>query len=117
MFLEFAPIGRDFDRSLFDPASEKNAEQTASLPDLLDFFGRKDAKALDYWVDNSLFSGWKLPPKRFALNGEVCRADVHGYAERGFAAVTSFGCYLGENYRDLWGDAPVEEYFRILGEV
>lgn len=117
VFLEFAPIGRDFDRSLFDPASEKNAAQTASLPALLDFFGREDAKALDYWVDNSLFSGWKLPPKQFALNEAVCHADVRGYAELGFEAVTSFGCYLGENYRDLWGDAPVGEYFRILGEA
>ena len=117
LFLEFAPIGRDFDRSLFDPASERNAAQTARLPALLDFFGTKDAKALDYWVDNSLFSGWKLPPKQFSLNRDVCRADVTGYAARGFETVTSFGCYLGENYRDLWGDAPVEEYFRILGDV
>ena len=117
VFLEFAPIARDFDRSLFDPAGEKNAAQTACLPALLDFFGRKDAKALDYWVDNSLFSGWKLPPRKFELNEAVCAADVRGYAERGFEAVTSFGCYLGENYRELWGDAPVEPYFRILSEV
>ena len=117
LFLEFAPIGRAFDRSLFDPDCAKNAEQTAHLPALLDFFGREDAKALDYWVDNSLFSGWKLPPKKFALNAEVCRADVKGYAERGFSAVTSFGSYLGENYRELWGDAPLGEYFRILSEA
>jgi len=117
VFLEFAPIARDFSRSLFDPDSEKNAAQTAFLPSLLDFFGTRDAKALDYWVDNSLFSGWTLPPKRFSLNEAVCRADVHGYAERGFEAVTSFGCYLGENYRELWGDAEVEPYFRILSEV
>ena len=117
LFLDFAPIGRAFDRSLFDPACEKNAEQTAHLPALLAFFGEKNAKALDYWVDNSLFSGWTLPPKKFELNAGVCRADVKGYADRGFSAVTSFGCYLGENYRDLWGDAPIGEYFRILSEA
>ena len=114
VFLEFAPIGRAFDRPLFDPESERNAAQIASLPELLSFFGKKDAKALDYWVDNSLFSGWKLPPKEFRLNAEVCRTDVEGYLALGFEHVTSFGCYLGENYRELYGDAPLEEYFRIM---
>ena len=117
VFLEFAPIARDFSRSLFDPESEKNAGQVKSLPALLAFFGKEDAKALDYWVDNSLFSGWKLPPKEFGLNAPVCRADVEGYEALGFETVTSFGCFLGENYRELWGDAPVEEYFRILKEA
>ncbi|MBE6724500.1 MAG: DUF4838 domain-containing protein [Ruminococcaceae bacterium] len=117
LFLEFAPIGRAFEYSLFDPDCEKNAEQTAHLPALLDFFGRENAKVLDYWVDNSLFSGWTLPPKKFEFNAGVCRADVKEYAERGFSSVTSFGCYLGENYRELWGDAPVGEYFRILSEI
>ena len=117
LFLEFAPISRDFDRSLFDPASQKNAAQAKHLPALLELFGRRDAKALDYWVDNSLFSGWKLPPKKFALNAGVCRADVEAYRALGFEAVTSFGCFLGENYRDLWGDADLGEYFRILTDA
>ena len=116
LFLEFAPISRDFDRSLFDPASEKNAAQTKYLPALLDLFGRRDAKALDYWVDNSLFSGWRLPPKEYKLCADVCRADVKAYRALGFEAVTSFGCFLGENYRDLWGDADLDEYYRILRE-
>ena len=114
VFLEFAPIARDFDRSLFDPAGARSAEQVEHLPALLDFFGRTDAKALDYWRDNSLFSGWKLPPQRFSLNAAVCRADTERYAALGFEAVTSFGCFLGENYRALWGDADIDEYFRIL---
>ncbi len=116
LFLEFAPIARDFEHSLFDPTCEKNAVQTANLPALLELFGRRDAKALDYWVDNSLFSGWQLPPKKFALNAAVCRADVTAYRALGFEAVTSFGCFLGENYRDLWGDADLDEYYRILAE-
>ncbi len=117
VFLEYAPIARDFDRSLFDPAGGRNAAQAAHLPALLDFFGRTDAKALDYWVDNSLFSKWKLPPQKFALNESVCRADVSRYAALGFEAVTSFGCFLGENYSALWGDAAIEPYFRILRET
>ncbi|MCR4906512.1 MAG: DUF4838 domain-containing protein [Clostridiales bacterium] len=116
LFLEFAPIARDFEHSLFDPTCEKNAAQVSTLPALLELFGRRDAKALDYWVDNSLFSGWQLPPKAFTLNAEICRADVAAYRALGFEAVTSFGCFLGENYRDLWGDADLDPYFRILRE-
>ena len=114
LFLEYAPIGRDHARPLFDPDCPANAAQTDHLPALLDLFGRRGAKALDYWVDNSLFSGWTLPPKKFSLHEEVCRADVRAYHDLGFEAVTSFGCYLGENYRDLWGDADLDAYFRIL---
>ena len=80
-------------------------------------FGKKDAMALDYWVDNSLFSGWKLPPKEFRFREDVCRADVEGYLSLGFSSVTSFGCFLGENYRALWGDADLDEYYRILLET
>ena len=116
VFLEYAPIRRDSDRLLFDAACPQNAAEVASLPALLDLFGREDAKALDYWVDNSRFSRWTLPPQRFALNEAVCQADVAAYAALGFEAVTSFGCFLGENYRDCWGDAELDGYFRILRE-
>ena len=116
LFLEFAPISRDFDTSLFDETRPKNADQVKNLPALLDFFGKTDAKVLDYWVDNSLFSLWKLPPKEFTLNAETMRADVDAYRKLGFDVITSFGCYLGENYAELYGDADLEEYYRILCE-
>ena len=67
-------------------------------------------------MDNSLFSNWTRPPAKFALNADVCRADIAGYAALGIEAVTSFGCFLGEDYRDRWGDAPVEEYFEICSK-
>ena len=114
VFLEFAPFKRDFVRPLFDPGSEKNAAQARHLPELLRLFGTADAEALDYWVDNSLFSNWTLPPRRFKLNEGVCRADVGEYARLGFESVTSFGCFLGENYHSLWGAAPIEGYFKAL---
>ncbi|MGN1346412.1 MAG: DUF4838 domain-containing protein [Eubacteriales bacterium] len=114
VFLEFAPIARDFDVSLFDESREKNHSQVKSLPDLLRFFGREDAKVLDYWMDNSLFSGWKRPPKKFHLNAATCAADVAQYRRLGFDSITSFGCFLGEDYRDLYGDADLSEYSGIL---
>ena len=114
LFLEFAPISRDFDTSLFDPDRPRNYEQVKNLPALLDFMGRTDAKVLDYWVDNSLFSGWKLPPKEFRLNAATMRADVEEYRKLGFDSITSFGCFLGENYAELYGDAELDEYYAIL---
>ena len=116
VFLEFAPLARDFDVSLFDETREKNYSQVKTLPALLDFFGRDDAKVLEYWMDNSLFSGWKRPPKEFRLNAATCAADVAQYRKLGFDSVTSFGCFLGEDYRDLYGDADLSEYDRILGK-
>jgi len=114
IFLEFAPLARDFDVSLFDPSREKNYSQVKNLPALLDFFGKDDAKVLEYWMDNSLFSGWKRPPKEFHLTAPTCAADVAEYRKLGFDSITSFGCFLGEDYRDLYGDADLSEYDRIL---
>lgn len=114
VFLEFAPLARDFDVSLFDERREKNYSQVKTLPALLDFFGRDDAKVLEYWMDNSLFSGWKKPPKKLHFNAKTCEADVNRYKELGFTSITSFGCFLGEDYRDLYGDADLSEYDRIL---
>lgn len=116
VFLEFAPLARDFDVSLFDEGREKNYSQVKTLPSLLEFFGKRDAKVLDYWMDNSLFSAWKRPPKEFRLNAETCAADVRRYVSLGFDSITSFGCFLGEDYRDLYGDADLSEYDRILFE-
>ena len=114
VFLEFAPLARDFDVSLFDETREKNYSQVRTLPALLDFFGKDDAKVLEYWMDNSLFSGWKRPPKEFHLNPATCAADVAQYRKLGFESITSFGCFLGEDYRDLYGDADLSEYDGIL---
>ncbi len=116
IFLEFAPLARDFDVSLFDPSREKNYSQVKNLPALLDFFGKEDAKVLEYWMDNSLFSGWKRPPKEFHLTAPTCAADVAEYRKLGFDSITSFGCFLGEDYRDLYGDADLSEYDGILAK-
>lgn len=114
VFLEFAPLARDFDVSIFDESREKNYSQVKSLPALLDFFGRDNAKVLEYWMDNSMFSGWKRPPKKFELCGDTCREDVRRYRELGFDSITSFGCFLGDDYSELYGDADLSEYAEIL---
>jgi hypothetical protein len=44
----------------------------------------------------------------------VLRADAAYYADLGFESVTSFGCFLGEEYRLLHGEPPVQAYGDIL---
>ena len=114
VFLEFAPMDRDHDRPLFDPASACNAGQVRHLPELLSLFGTEDATALDYWTDNSFFSRWTRPPARFARDAAVCRADAAAYARAGFEAVTCFACFLGEDYEARWGAPPLDGFLAAL---
>lgn len=116
VFLEYAPINRSHCRPLNDADCPENVKESAPLAELLSFFGKKDAKVLDYWMDNSLFSGWKRPPRRFSLDEEVMRRDVDFYESLGFAEIASFGCFLGEDYRAMYGNPPLEKYGEILAE-
>lgn len=114
VFLEYAPIRRDHHRPIADAGCERNAAEVKPLKELISFFGAKDARVLDYWMDNSLFSNWTKPPKPFRLDAEVMAADVDFYRSLGFEEITSFGCYLGPDYEALYGEASLEEYGRIL---
>ena len=106
VFLEYAPMGRDYHLPISDPASEKNAALIAALPDLFACFGKKDSLALEYWLDNSMYSRWTKPPKYFSWMRDVTAADLAFYEEQGFAAATCFACYLGEDYEAEHGSFP-----------
>lgn len=114
VFLEYAPIKRDFRRPLNDPGSPENARESRSLRELITFFGPENVRVLDYWMDNSLFSNWTKPPKSFVLEEEVMRRDVEFYLSLGFREITSFGCYLGPDYQALYGKPPLKRYGEIL---
>ena len=43
--------------------------------------------------------------------------DVEFYEGLGFESITSFSCFLGADYRALYGLPPVEAYARILSGV
>ena len=114
IFLEFAPIRRCFEHSINDESCQKNAAEIASLDSLLAFFGKKDSKVLEYWMDNSLFSGWKKPYVKLPFNRAVLEKDVEFYRAKGFERITSFGCFLGEEYAKEFGIPPVIEYGEVL---
>ncbi|MDD2361635.1 MAG: DUF4838 domain-containing protein [Oscillospiraceae bacterium] len=106
IFLEYAPMNRDLNIPLSDKSSVKNAGQIKPLDDLLGFFGTKNAKALDYWLDNSYFSEWEKPMKYFTLNKDVVKRDAEFYRNKGFDTATCFACFLGEEYYNLYNEFP-----------
>lgn len=114
IFLEYAPFHRDSERPLFDETCEKNVAEVAHLRELLAFFGTENARVLEYWMDNSRFSGWKKPPKHFHLNRRVLEADAAAYEALGVEVMTCFGCFLGEDYEALYGTPEIPAYGRIL---
>lgn len=114
VFLEYAPFHRNSHRPLFDAACPENVREVRSLRALLRLFGTEDSQVLEYWMDNSRFSEWKKPPRRLELDAPILREDARAYRALGFASITSFGCYLGQDYRALWGEPPVREYGAIL---
>ena len=116
VFLEYAPFRRRLDHPIDDASYPENVSERAGLEQLLAFFGRKNAKVLDYWTDNSLLSGWKYPPQPFSLRADVMRRDVEFYHRLGFESITAFGCYLGKDYADLHGKPDLTAYGDILRE-
>lgn len=104
IFLEYAPFERDFHKPL-----RKDA-QSEPLEKLLSYFGKKGAKALDYWYDNSMFSNWKKPPKAFAVDKPVLEADFAYYRALGFEDIGCFACYLGPDYEELHGEVDIADF-------
>lgn len=105
IFLEYAPIERDMKKSL----SAQGAD-TEHIHALLNFFGRKNARVLEYWFDNSFFSGWKKPPKPFSADHALIKEDIAFYADLGFQNLASFACYLGEDYEALHGNVDISAF-------
>ncbi len=113
IFLEFAPMDRDYHIAINDASSEKNRRQCENLKPLLELFGAENTKVLEYWLDNSMFSGWKKPQKRFTPDEETIAADAEYYGSLGIRDLSTFACYLGEDYRKLYGMPDIEPFARI----
>lgn len=106
IFLEYAPFLRDFSKSVQDgPASD-----IENIHKLLEFFGRKSSKVLEYWYDNSMFSKWKKPPVKFTPNNEIIKKDIAFYSDSGFEEIRSFACFLGADYEALYGKPDLSAF-------
>ena len=108
VFLEYAPFEKY--TAVGDDAEAKKERERKMLEPLMKTFNSEPPKVLEYWFDNSIFSGRVRPPKKFTLDEQLMRNDVEKYASLGFNWLTSFACYLGDDYHELYGDFDVSSY-------
>jgi len=114
IFLEYAPVDRDFRFAMDDPAIAKNVAEGSSIPSLLASFGTDGAQVLEYWLDTSYFYRWTPPYGELPFYRGVLRRDAHYYRTLGFVSLTSFACGLNPDYEERYGTPPVREYGTIL---
>ena len=107
VFLEYAPMEK------YKAGGDADAERSMLLP-LLSAFGREHAEVLEYWYDNSLFSRWKKPPVEFHLDRERMRRDIVQYRADGFDRISTFACYLGSDYEELYGEVDIVPFGECL---
>lgn len=106
IFLQYAPFERDFKKGAV--CMSDNEKQ--NITDLLEFFGDTDSEVLEYWYDNSMYSGWKKPPKKLVTDNEMIKNDIDFYKNLGFSKIASFACFLGEDYEELYGEPDVSAF-------
>lgn len=109
IFLEYAPFEKYTAQNRANAAELIERERRMSWP-LMDFFGRENAKVLEYWYDNSLYSKWKKPPAKFELDEKRMIRDIAQYRAMGFASIATFGCFLGADYEALYGAVDITPF-------
>ena len=108
IFLEYAPFEKYTAKG--EDCDERIQREKQMIVPLMQFFDRGEKKVLEYWYDNSLFSGWKKPPAPFVLNEEAMREDIIEYRKLGFESISTFACFLGKDYEDLYGDVDITPF-------
>ena len=122
IFLEFAPIEREWDRPLTDleAPGRKGRMSHRRVLELLDanlkVFPAETAVVLEYWLDVSLASGWRKPAVELPWRPDVFVADLGVYKDRGLRNVTSFAVYMDSTYFSVYpGEESLADYGTILG--
>lgn len=108
IFLEYAPIHRDYSQTLPD-------EHTEALNGNLLCFPAATLHILEYWLDESMFSRWKrdqLVPLPFKQ--EECSRDVNSYRRLGATDMTCFATWLYGDYVRQYGST--ESIFTSYGD-
>lgn len=107
VFLEFAPINRDYSEPLSSDAVLALEENALAFPTF-------SQHILEYWLDESMFSRWKRDSLvRIPFREEECRRDVRFYRSLGASSITTFATWLGGDYVTLYG--PADEAFAGYG--
>lgn len=112
LFLEYAPFEKYTAKG--EDSAIRIERERAMIAPLLEYFGWEDAKVLEYWYDNSLFSRWKKPPARFVLDEKAMSADIRDYRAMGFDRISTFACFLGDDYEELYGEADITPFAKAF---
>lgn len=108
VFLEFAPILRDY----ANPLTEE--EMTALQENLLAFPAGTQA-ILEYWLDASMYARWKKDTRNeVPFNKDQCRRDIDNYRSFGATEITTFATWIDGAYINRFGDTG--PLFRSYGE-
>ena len=118
VFLEFAPIHRNYDVPFRNRDCRFGHHTHGQLLDALDanlaVFGSDGAQALEYWLDESRFlRQLRMPrPPRIKIpwNRQVFRQDLETYAKRGIRQITTFAVKVDGQYLKRFGRPPLDEY-------
>lgn len=98
IFLEFAPINRDYSQPL--PEASVNALSANMLA-----FPAYSQHVLEYWLDESMFSNWKrdkLVPNPF--DPLWSSRDIRNYRSLGVSDITTFATWLYGDYIKQYGN-------------
>lgn len=114
VFLEYAPFEKYTAKG--EDAPQLIEREKEMIAPLMNFFAKQPKKVLEYWYDNSVCSKWRKPPVKFVLNQERMQADIAEYRHIGFDVISTFACYLGEDYKALYGDVDITPFSKCLAE-
>jgi hypothetical protein len=104
VFLEFAPITRSHQRPLAEQTEKTLIDRLEVFDENLNVFPRETTQVLEYWLDNSRFSGWRRPAGKLPWRRDVFLADIEAHAKRGVRHITTFACFLDADYVKRHGD-------------
>lgn len=117
IFLEFAPFFRTWDQPLKNKdavgrdGKTTHGEFLRMLEDNLKVFPVETAQVLDYWMDDSLYSGWKKPQVRVPWRKDVFLSDLETYASYGIRNITAYAIYVDDYYVKTFEDISfVDDY-------
>jgi len=111
VFLEYAPINRDYTQNLPDGHLQ-------SLKDNLEMFPKETAHVLEYWLDASMFCRWKKDTRvEIPWKKEYGERDVKLYRDLGINSVTTFATWIDRTYVGLYGEEKTKSMINEYGSV
>lgn len=124
IFLEFAPVFRQWDKTLSDNDGKyvwddntilSHTTTVNRLHENLKIFPSDTAQVLEYWLDVSLQNKYTKPAKKVIWYPDIFKKDIDIYKKAGVKHITTFAVYIDGEYKKKYRDLSfVKEYANIL---